>query len=904
MKIKRFLSFILALCLTACTITAPAAQVTEKADTIPENITGLLKTIGVIMPDDKDTDDVVSRGQFAVYTARLFGDSVIGGGKKYYNDVPEGSFCFEAVSLLVELGALSVGSERTFNPHTGITYREACKILMCVLGFKDYAQVKGGYPAGFELVAKQNGLNDDLNGIEMTQANVLKMMYNACFIKVADIIAVDDSYTTREQGNETILSLSRDIYYIKGKVEKHEAASIIDGGFMNDGMVQINGVQMNAGNTGVENLLGHYVEVFFEKPQKDVPGTAVFCNNLTEIVEIDIEDSLGYVNGTLKYYSEKSDRNKQEVIGTKVPVLLNGVPVREKISNAFNDTQYGSISLGYYGNDLIVVHIRRAETMVVRYTNENQKMAWDEYRNSKHFIFDEEKYDRFNMYEAKSGTRVTFNHLQKGHVLTIYKSLDGKTTDVYVSDASITGTINQIKKDEVEIDGIFYEVNKELEQYLKLKTGLRVCVYLDVNGKICVVEPASDTGVIAYLYGYNSNNGPFETSVKIKVFTEAGEHKVVEIKLPVNVDGQRKKTVAELETALLTSGDRGTYRQLVILKFNSNGEVRQIDTAADSVDAAESIGSLVTQVKYTGEETEYFQASGYQSFYPGPVPYKGTKVFVVPEETYASPSELNFRITDKSFFNKTGRQKISSYKIDQTQKYADVIVVRSATTGSVYETDMPVMVNEIFEKVDKNGDVVKVINGVQQGALFEGECSPNVVFCGIDKTVGATPAYTVMTSVDDLQKGDLIRTANDSEGKICLIQVLHDFEENKKPYWFGLGQYADTRAGELRSVSAQFTLTAGYVIDKWVDKERKWNTVERPPALVDIGFEDAVDIDRTVVLGSDTVTVYDIENDKIFSGSCDDITAYNSGYGGSYMFVASVNYSTRGIYIYVYPGGK
>ena len=81
--------------------------------------------------------------------------------------------------------------------------------------------------------------------------------------------------------------------------------------------------------------------------------------------------------------------------------------------------------------------------------------------------------------------------------------------------------------------------------------------------------------------------------------------------------------------------------------------------------------------------------------------------------------------------------------------------------------------------------------------------------------------------------------------------------------------------------------------------------MERPPVVVDLGYSNTTTVDRQFLLATDAVTVYDIEQDKVFSGtSWEDITSYSSGSGGTYMIAASVNYNSRGIYIYVYPGGE
>lgn len=911
MKVNRLLSLILCICVTACSVFVPITEAEEITTyEVSQRVSGLLNAVGVTKPEDNvDKNTLISRGQFAIYAARLIGDNN-GESHMYYNDVPVGSFCYDAASVLVKIGALSVGEDKLFNPHNVITYHEACKILVCVLGFKDYAEAHGGYSKGYEYIAMQNDIDYGLVGRDMNYKNVMQMLYNACHVPLLDIQGTVGSYITWEQGSETILSRSRDICYIEGRVDKADDVSIIDETRIGKDLVEINGISFYEGKSGIEEALGYNVEAYYRRTSDDEPGTMIYYYDGSEKQIIDIENFEGYNRGVLTYTDGKNSKKRTIDIDTTAPILLNGRPVKTNITAAFNNTTNGRIEVVFQEDEVSLVHIRRKETIVIRSTNENQQSVWDEYRTGKYFIFDEKEYDRINVYKVNGGEKISFYHMQKGQVLNIYKSLDGKVADVYMSDTSIIGTANQIIDDEVAIDGVFYKINKEMKPYLKLGLGVNACFYLDADGEISAMEPVVDENRFAYIYSVYKSDVGEDTQVKMKVFTAAGNHEILDVKVPVTVDGNRVKTVDGLLAALASSGDMGTYRQLVGIRTNNSGEVSKIDTAAASKVEAEEAGSLVTQLKYTGTATTHRIPSNNPSFELGPIYYRGTKVIVVPEESYSSTDKDLFRSTDKNYFNQVKGYKISSYKTDYTHPYADFIVVREEfTPDRPYGTDMPIMVDEIYTRLDKNGEPVKVIKGVRQGVLYEAECRDNPVFKTIQSngqpTANIDPGVSI-ASVDDLRRGDLIRATVGIDGKVALIQVLHDFEENQKPYWYGKNTlYEGTRPGELGNVYQTFSLTAGYVIDVYYDKFRELDWVERPPVVVDLGYSNTTTVDRQFLLASDAITIYDIENDKVFSGtSWEDITTYSSGYGGSYMIAASVNYNSRGMYLYVYPGGE
>ena len=901
---KKILSLLICICLTICTVTVPALA---HDSVVPKRVAGLLNAIGVTRTEDNvDAGATVSRGQFAVYAARLAGERFTGEAKKYYIDIPEGSFCFEAVSVLANLGALSVPEDKIFNPNNPITYSEACKILMCVLNFTDYAEAKGGYPTGYEYMARQTDLNMGLDGTEMTFKNVMQMLYNSCHIKLLDVGGIEDSYVNWTTGKETILSLSRDIYYIEGRIDKTDVVSLTDNTPLKKGLVEINGVSVRAGDTGIENVIGHYVEAYYVKDTDDRPGTMFYYYDKSETITIDIDDFNNYDSGVLSYADKEEDKIKTLNISTDVPVLLNGELERNDIPAAFENTNYGHIEITYYNNEIVLVNIKRAETMVIKYTNEIQKMVWDEYRSGVNFVFDESAYDKLSVYVKESGTKVTFDYMQKGQVLTIYRSASGKIVEMYVSDSSITGTISQIDDDGVKIDGVLYKINKELENYIGLEIGIHATFYFDANGSICVMEPVVADANFVYLYDVSGEYSVFDQAVKFKVFTLNSEHKILDVILPVTVDGDTVETVDELLDKLDATGDMGTYRQLVGIKLNAKGEIKSIDTAAETEDTAEEKGTLIQQIKYTGATTQFYNSSGHAAFFPEPIMFRDTKVIVVPEESYQRFGEGNFRITDKSYFNKTIGYKISSYKTDTSHLFADIIIVRNDTVGVLNEADLPIMVDEIYEKLDEKGKPVKVLRGLRLGNLYEEPCADDIAFYSVAKTEGTFNPHTEthISTLDDLRRGDLIRTATDVDGKICLIQVLHDYEREARPYWYGNGSYAD-RPGELRTVNSKFTLTAGYVIEKWIDKNLYWDPLpDVPGSIIKIGYTDASTVDRTMVLSGTLVSVYDVERDRVFQGRWDDITSYNSGYGGTQVMIASQYFETRGIYIYVYPEGE
>ena len=137
-----------------------------------------------------------------------------------------------------------------------------------------------------------------------------------------------------------------------------------------------------------------------------------------------------------------------------------------------------------------------------------------------------------------------------------------------------------------------------------------------------------------------------------------------------------------------------------------------------------------------------------------------------------------------------------------------------------------------------------------------------------------------------------------------MMQVIYDFEEHKQPYWFGKGPY-NNRPGELRKPNATMAFTYGFVVDKLIDKNRKWDKSSDIPGIVlDIGYTDPLTVDRSMVVTSDYVTIYDVERDFVYNGRNGDIITSNSGCGRTEIIVCSQYAESKGLYAYVYPKGR
>ncbi len=82
---------------------------------------------------------------------------------KYFLDIPENHWAIKYINSAKGAGILNGDDNGNFNPDASITYSEFIKMLICLLGYEPMAEARGGYAAGYMMVATQLGLTKFLN---------------------------------------------------------------------------------------------------------------------------------------------------------------------------------------------------------------------------------------------------------------------------------------------------------------------------------------------------------------------------------------------------------------------------------------------------------------------------------------------------------------------------------------------------------------------------------------------------------------------------------------------------------------------------------------------------------------------------------------------------------------------
>ena len=103
-------------------------------------------------------------------------------GTSVFSDVAYSYWAYDNIHVAKDLGYIAGNGDGTFSPDGNVTYEQAVKMVVSLLGYSTDAISKGGYPEGYLLVSKEikliNGL-DFKNNDFATRGNIALLLNNA-----------------------------------------------------------------------------------------------------------------------------------------------------------------------------------------------------------------------------------------------------------------------------------------------------------------------------------------------------------------------------------------------------------------------------------------------------------------------------------------------------------------------------------------------------------------------------------------------------------------------------------------------------------------------------------------------------------------------------------------------------
>ncbi len=529
-------------------------------------------------------EKAITRAEFTKIVVFVLGYGELQTTTDQFEDLSLSHWANTYVKTAYDLGIINGYDDFTFGPDDPVTYEQALKMVVCMLGYQTDAEAKGGYPEGYRAESLSIDLQKDIKGIEYT-ANapreiIAQVMYNALEVKLRE-----NNGTKWETTNKTILNDYLDVYKIKATVVGVEESTTAEcraklgpgqiavKDSKTDEEIVIDYTEFTQSLTTMTSYLGQTVQLYYRLDDED--KFLVEIDNETsrnEEITISSFDIADYSELSLKYYPDESTKTKTIKLDKRdYSVRYNGRAVNEPVqfageSYSLEDVLetwldpkseyfiYGTARIIDSGADgsYNIIDIYDYDTIVALSTPTSPEYkVSDKTVAGNALLLDPDAADyKFTL--TRDGSDITPSSVRAGDVLTVAANLDYDYITVYDTNASVTGTITAINTNAdtaedrtISIDNVKYHVSPRFLYYMEakeqrtLETGMQITAYTDYLGTLEWGTVAKSTSYYPYAYVVDASEDGADiflklfapTSTTATTFTSSTSYKVKNFKI-------------------------------------------------------------------------------------------------------------------------------------------------------------------------------------------------------------------------------------------------------------------------------------------------------------------------------------------------------------------------------------
>lgn len=679
----------------------------------------LLYNLGVFDESvDLQPESEVTRGQLVMLLVQMLGLPSGVGMENVFDDVTAEHPYFYYISAANALKIVNGFEDNTFRPDEKVSYFQALKMIVTVLGYSERAESLGGFPSGYYQQAAQLKITLPYaidGNAPLKFATLAEIITESLEVDLAQILNTDEErqkYTIQKGKN--ILSEYYSIYKHKGVITANYYTALEGQETANSDLVALDGVLYYKGDTNADEYLGQNVTVYAYEDEDGSEGIikAIVPKTDGPSVTISADDLVGTPTEGKITYDTPEGKQESITFDSNAVVVFNGKKT-EQPKAAYFDIEMGSIrAVDPDGNGYSLFFVDSYENYIVDAVDSNKDIIYfkdgaeplvlNTNDTSKRVIFTDQ-----NGYEAYVSETIEWD------VISVFQSEDKKTVRAVRSDKMAAGMVESVSDDRITIDGKEYKLSPGLrksETFTPPRAGVNAEFLLDFSGNIAYVNTESyRESKYGYLVGIDSVGGISE-SVRLKIFTEYGEMKIFETEDELVFNGKKIKG-SELFTGSgnpLFQTDGSFAEQAVMYRVNKSDKLKELDTAADgsNMDPAARLDEFT--LDYTGESEKMV---GYDTVMFGTryLPRSETKIFVVPEK---------YEGNDKSYsvIAYTGLRHYSeeTYKLayfyDITEdNVISMMVLRDAATESISLLAESAVVKDRRRGLNSEGEVVDLV---------------------------------------------------------------------------------------------------------------------------------------------------------------------------------------------------
>lgn len=600
---KRILSLLIVGVLIAAVVPSAFAS-----DNLQEKIT-MVSSLGIMQGYQDGSfreDNLITRAELTAVAIRLSGqgENVVQGlYDARFSDVSANHWAAGYIAAAGNMGIINGYEDGRFQPDNPVTYNEAIKIIVCVLGYGLQAEKLGGYPSGYLAVATQQKMMDFLyyNGSSpINRGEVVRLIYKALDVEImiTQTVGTNGSCTIGKGGTvlETLFNTQT-----KTGIVTSTSVDSIRGRDIADGYVEIDDVVYKT-ELDCSGFLGEKVEyalknnnsesmVVYIKPDISVRRISIINEDIVDV------GGLFTSEGKIRYWGTNKNVRTASFVATLNIIYNNKVlpyeqagfidfnsdPDLYECTDNDNDGKYDLLKLKEYDDNYVKKVYSDAEKLML-VTDEGALITYDE------------EDEDFSITSVFDGEIIPFAQICEGDIVSVGKSLDSTTYEIIVSRNSFEGTVTGRSEEDgkitLTVNGNDYKVSDTLKDKQRVPAlNDEGRFYLSYDGKISYFEGTDIAdGIYGFLTDIEVKKGlGSECSIKILETNNTFSIYTLADKVKFSNKGTvYTKTAKEIATAFdrtPTFDDaRQAHTQIIRYKLNKDGEVNYIATAKTTPD--------------------------------------------------------------------------------------------------------------------------------------------------------------------------------------------------------------------------------------------------------------------------------------------------------------------------------
>lgn len=788
-----------------------------------------------------------------------------------FKDVPPNSELAPYIHSGVEAGLIAAGDE--FRPNDTITFDEALKIVVQALGYGEFAERMGGFPAGYRNIADRADILTHIKASEeyLTEENALILLLNMLNAKPVEY----KSSTEQAASDETFLEKYYNVKSAEGILTQTFSASLYTSDFDKKGSrIKVDGetYSVTDGRYYAE-LLGHKVNIYYNEDMEIVSLTPDEDNKTVSFAVKDAAMSSG-----LQVEFKGGAKSKSFKLNDDFITLYNGLPAAMRLKDYLPETD-GSLLLIDNDDDgkYNVAVIKAVSYIVVKDIAREARLIYD--LNSSENTIDLSDPEGVYSINSLSGTERLVD-VKSDAVYEVYASEDKSVISMNILENTAAGEIGSLLEDKVIVDGKEYKTTAYFESCYRsgIKAGDEGVFTLSSDGRLVSFVKSDSDMMYAFMVKIAEDNDN-DSVIFAKLFDEKGKLRIIELDDKVIIDGMsyRKENVCGMPQFSLHPDGQ-------LIRFGEhNGKLKLIDTAEENDGMAWSSekpqNNSLTHYTFRDEQGEAINTFFYKSVANVMSPKNlstnaslfnvaSSKVFVVPNDTSDTDG---YRITNYSFF--TDLESKSGMEIYDLQPSggAGVVVCRTDSYMPNVSDTMPSFVIEkiVTEYNEEESEVMPKIYGWQNNKFDS---------YYIDKDVSV-----IKSSGLRLGFGDVIRFYEE-DGIIKKMTIDFDADENVFGRNEASGVPFNTGNQNLSYfIGRAFSQEDGYIfLTDGIDTSFEFSSLRNFP------------------VGTNYIAIVDMTCGKIKTGSLSDIGTYKTvGDDADTVLLRQRQMTTQCCFIYV-----